>query len=388
MVKKYLFLFTFILVFTFATFSQSGIEFSSEPWKELLEKAEKQNKLIFLDAYTVWCGPCRMMSRDVFPLEEVGRFYNSSFVNAKIDMEKGEGIELAKKYNIYAYPSLLFFDGKGEVVHRAVGYHAADMLIQLGEVALDGEKNILGLRKRYDKGDRSPAFLLEYAKAAQLAMEPIYEDLAEEYLSTQENWLDPEIMDFIFLMTEDLDSKMFRFILNNKKAFEDKYGDRAVTGKIEQLIQYKIMRAKTEQELRHIENTYRTLGHPNTENVILRIRMAFFLQNEKWLEYATASDNYFNSNKTNNWEELNESAWIIYETLEGEKEIKMALGWVKKSIKLNSNYYNNDTLAFLLHKSGKDKKALKAARKAIALAQKEGEDFSSTQQLVDTILQK
>jgi uncharacterized protein YyaL (SSP411 family) len=59
-------------------------------------KAKKENKLIFVDAYASWCGPCKLMVKNIFPLKTVGDYYNSHFINAKIDMEKGEGIELAK----------------------------------------------------------------------------------------------------------------------------------------------------------------------------------------------------------------------------------------------------------------------------------------------------
>ena len=75
-----------------------------------------------MDAYTTWCGPCKRMAAEVFTEPEVGRFYNENFINVKIDMEKGEGIELARQYDVYAYPTLLFINGEGELVHRGLGY--------------------------------------------------------------------------------------------------------------------------------------------------------------------------------------------------------------------------------------------------------------------------
>ncbi|MCS3870718.1 thiol:disulfide interchange protein [Chryseobacterium ginsenosidimutans] len=104
----------FIGAFAFA----QGIKFEDTNFKAVLAKAKKENKLVFIDAYASWCGPCKLMVKNVFPQKPVGDYYNAHFVNAKIDMEKGEGVDLAKKYNVKAFPTYLFVDGNGEVVHR------------------------------------------------------------------------------------------------------------------------------------------------------------------------------------------------------------------------------------------------------------------------------
>ncbi|MFT4973461.1 MAG: thiol:disulfide interchange protein, partial [Saprospiraceae bacterium] len=112
-----------------------GIKFSTKSWAEMLTEAKADNKLIFVDAYAKWCGPCKTMSKKVFPVKKVGDFFNAQFVNAKIDMEKGEGPKLAKQYHVRAYPTFLFVDGDGKVVHRSIGYHNPDQLLELGSAA-------------------------------------------------------------------------------------------------------------------------------------------------------------------------------------------------------------------------------------------------------------
>lgn len=97
------------LLFTVFAFGQ-GIQFENSDFKTIIAKAKKENKLIFLDAYTDWCTPCKMMVKNIFPLKSVGDYYNANFINAKIDMEKGEGIELAKKFGVKVYPSYLFIN--------------------------------------------------------------------------------------------------------------------------------------------------------------------------------------------------------------------------------------------------------------------------------------
>lgn len=87
--------------------AQEGVRFESLTLKEALEKAKKENRWIFLDAYTSWCGPCKVMAEQVFMRAKAGEFFNSRFVNVKYDMERGEGPELAKKFGIGAYPTFV-----------------------------------------------------------------------------------------------------------------------------------------------------------------------------------------------------------------------------------------------------------------------------------------
>lgn len=110
-----------------------GIRFESLPFKELLAKAGKEKKGVFIDCYTIWCGPCKLMSNTVFTQAAVGEYFNSHFVCEKFDMEKGEGIELGKKYGVTAYPTLLFLDKEGNLLHKMVGACSAEELLKAAQ---------------------------------------------------------------------------------------------------------------------------------------------------------------------------------------------------------------------------------------------------------------
>jgi thioredoxin 1 len=112
----------------------SGIKFEKNSWAQIIQKAKAEDKLIFMDAYTTWCGPCKTMSARVFPDQRLGEYFNANFINAKIDMESGEGPALAAKYPVRGYPTLMFIDPKtGKIVNQALGYRSADQLLKLGE---------------------------------------------------------------------------------------------------------------------------------------------------------------------------------------------------------------------------------------------------------------
>ena len=114
----------------------AGIQFTEGKWKQILEKAKKEKKMIFFDAYASWCGPCKTMQKYVFTQPNVGEFYNKNFVNVKIDMEEGEGPQLAAMYPLSAYPTLFFMDSNGKVIKKSVGGLDPDALINLGKSVL------------------------------------------------------------------------------------------------------------------------------------------------------------------------------------------------------------------------------------------------------------
>lgn len=117
--------------------TETGISFHQGTWEEALKLAEIEGKPIFLDISASWCGPCKKLKASTFPDEEVGRFYNANFINVMVDGEKGEGIELARKYEIRGYPGLIFVDSSGELIAQTTGYRNPEQFIKIGEVIIN-----------------------------------------------------------------------------------------------------------------------------------------------------------------------------------------------------------------------------------------------------------
>ncbi|MFR8082587.1 MAG: thioredoxin family protein [Odoribacter splanchnicus] len=90
------------LVLSVMAFAQTGVDFQHLTFDEALAKAKAEKKLVFVDCYTTWCGPCKMMTTKIFPMKEAGEFFNPRFVCVKFDMEQGEGKELKNKLGVRA----------------------------------------------------------------------------------------------------------------------------------------------------------------------------------------------------------------------------------------------------------------------------------------------
>lgn len=130
-----LFFALFLTVASVSSYAQ--MEFTHDKsWEEVIKMAAQKKKLIFVDAFTDWCGPCKMMTANTFPDPEVGKFFNDNFINVKLDMEKGEGLTFAQKYGVRAYPTLMFINPENQqVVYTILGYRKPDQFLAEGQKA-------------------------------------------------------------------------------------------------------------------------------------------------------------------------------------------------------------------------------------------------------------
>ncbi len=112
------------------------INFIEDSFDEALKQAAIQHKYVFVDAYASWCGPCKLLKAKTFTNNRVADFYNANFINVSIDMEKGRGPELAAKWGMRAYPTLIIFSPDGKPVLGTEGFMGADELIRFGKQGL------------------------------------------------------------------------------------------------------------------------------------------------------------------------------------------------------------------------------------------------------------
>ncbi len=117
--------------------STPEIKFTVKPFKEVLAAAKVTHKLIFVDAFATWCAPCRELRRTTFKDAKAAAFFNKRFINYSVDVEKGEGIDLAKGWQIEALPTLLIIDENGKVLANHAGYVDGNGLMEFAQEAFD-----------------------------------------------------------------------------------------------------------------------------------------------------------------------------------------------------------------------------------------------------------
>jgi len=140
--KKYLVLFILVCIPLSMMSQIKGTIFEKGTFAQALAKAKQENKNVFVDCYTQWCGPCHFMSTDVFPLDSIGNFMNPKFVSIKIDMEHGEGSAFQKKFAVKAYPTFIIFNSDGNEVGRFVGVAEGRDFYTKVKMVLKGVKDV------------------------------------------------------------------------------------------------------------------------------------------------------------------------------------------------------------------------------------------------------
>ncbi len=394
--KKNIFLGLFLLLFAAISSvnaqektAEKGIVFHHDNWSKVLEEAKASNKLIFLDAYTSWCGPCKWMAANIFTNDTVAQFYTKNFVNAKFDMEKGDGLAIAAKYGVSMYPTYLFINGDGELVHQACGSMPVGKFIAVGEAGLNPETQISTLNKRFEKGDRNADFLydLAHAKATACGNPTIY---AEAYLQVlkQENWGQPKAKKIIMEMIENPDGEPFKYLIANRAEFDKEFGAKTVSSKIASLVDrqaFKVVQNNPKDGWEKLEKLYTQYFGKDAPQMVAEFKMTYYQKIGDNLKAMEAMGEFADKYCKESWERLNEISWSFYENTSDEKLLKKAANWAEKSIKINSCYFNNDTAAALYFKLKNKQKAKAFAEKAIEMAKKFGNPYDETSALLEKI---
>lgn len=363
-----------LLSISYLALNAQGIEFFKGTFDEAKAFAKKEDKLIFMDAYAAWCGPCKRMAKNVFPTKEAGDYFNANFVNVKMDMEKGEGRSLAKKYSVGSYPTLLFLDFNGDVVYQTKGARSnAASLIALGKKALlPSKKTLQNLQSKWDNGNREVAFLKEFTKVKTF----LGEDNKEPFMAylnslSAEDKKAEENLKFIYNQTNSVTSPGMNFIYENRSFLKELYGQEAFDKKINTIGTESISFAtknKNNEIVSEVKSMLKKLKPANYKKQSNYIETKYYGKTKQWNAYDKSVTKYLKKYKKNDDVALRNVAWNYYLNINDTKKLLKANKWISKAISLNNSYENNLTQAYLLYKLKDYSKAQDAVEYALILS--------------------
>ena len=379
----------FSVLFSFTlTAQQTGIQWIDNDIDLAMKQAAGSDKMVFIYAYTTWCGPCKAMKKSVFPKAEVGEFYNGAFINVKMDMEKGQGFDLGDKYKVEAYPTFLFVNKEGDVVHKSMGGRQLLDFIDLGNAALDPNRQIGSLHKRYQEGERSEDFLKQYAKVISESEFSGFEPISEQYLATQDDWTTDENMRFLFDYSEaSSESKLFQYTLQHRAEFESLLGKEKVRAKLEFAAERDrskkgVPRDDVEKLKKHYSQYF---SKDDSYDLAMQTYFRQLMYSPDPVEqekFKSEIQLYLAGSPDLDWNFYNAAAWQLFELTDDEMLLRQAANWTLVSISKEENSFNTDTMAHLLYKLGDELSAKSYAEKSIELAKQSGEDYSETEKLL------
>ena len=377
---------TLVLFLFVGSIYAQQVDFIKNDLNKAMRKAKKENKLIFVDGYTTWCGPCKWMDAHVFNDPQLSEYFNHSFVNVKINLEEGKGVAFAEKYAPPAYPTFYFLTADGDIQHMALGAYNVSELMQIAEGAIQPKTNLAYFQKNHDANLTNASFLLEYAMLLKFLRLENSKVIVKEYLATQSDLSGEQNAKFIYdNVGINIDDRLFVHMVDNLEDFYTHIGRDKVDTKLLNAIHgsfgpegtdedviAKIQELLPKQSQRLTDRLYlnQLMANNEIEDVTIFTNMAYFYTFQ-W--------------KPEDWEFVNNLAWIVYELGTEEDHFKKGKAIALESVALDDNYFNNDTVAALCYMLRDKEGAMKYAYKAVEQANAVGGDASSTHRLIRLI---
>ncbi|MEP0987764.1 thioredoxin fold domain-containing protein [Ekhidna sp.] len=361
---------------------QAQMNFEQGSWDDAVAQSRMSGKLIFLDAYAEWCEPCKEMEEYTFTDLEVANYYNANFINVRMDMEDYPGVELAEQYSVGVFPSFLFINGNGEIVHRGCGAMDANQFLALGKDALTDSITLITMEKRYDSGDRSADFMLDYLGLLEEACLDA-EGFAEGYLADVDlNELTTETPWEVFAAYQwDIYSREFQYLIKNTKKFEDEIGQRLVNAKLYDtyLAQYQEVFESEELHdfgMRALLHSMKEVNFTGADTLKLMMNLHYAEFTESWKDYAGYAIDLVGMTELQDPEQLNELAWKFYLFVDNKNQLEIASSWAQQAVDQQPEPSMIDTFASLQFKLGNRKQAIELEKRALELAGELYEDTS------------
>ncbi|RDB02348.1 thioredoxin family protein [Runella aurantiaca] len=183
-------------------------------WPQILEKAQKEQKLIFLHLEDSKCVQCNEVASQGFSSSMMKEKFAVNFVSLRVNAETAEGKELGAKYELKGFPVSLFLDAEGNMLHRYNGStSAAPTYMQHADIALSKryEKPLSFYEKEYKAGNRAPEFLEAYIIKRKSTLMNV-QDLLEEYADglPTDSLTNFRIVKFIYNQGPSLDNRAYK----------------------------------------------------------------------------------------------------------------------------------------------------------------------------------
>lgn len=309
-----------------------SINFFRGTWAQAVALSVKENKMIFVDCNTSWCGPCKRLAKDVFTQKKVYDFYNANFINVSMDMEKGDGPALAKTFGIKAYPTLAYLKPGGYTVMNTVGFTTADSMLINGKLAIS-KIGLVTIDEQFFKKPRTAESVKKYfvnlrthgLPGSQFA--PIDSIIKQEGIETfyqKKYW---EIIPIA-----GTESKLGLWFVKNREKFAKIYGEETVNQRIAEMYcnRNKLIQL-THQKNGAFDDYKKLMAERNLPNLdFINAQIDFFLASKTDLDKAfRIADKALVNAKP--WQYFQMARWADFNTVGANGYRMRAAKWAAKA---------------------------------------------------------
>lgn len=385
MKKNILLFIAYIFVSLHVTTAQQDSVAFLHNWQKALAQAKQENKLVFLDAYTDWCAPCKRMSATTFKSSKVIALLKDKFVPVKLNMEKGEGIGLAKLYQINVYPTLLFVDTEGKMQHIEAGFKDEDAFLTTCQTALNPTEKLAALDEKFQKGNWDSDFLKSYIPQRAIFRNASQDAAVEAYLKIHPDWTVPEVQSFIMQYVDNPASAGFQYLIDNKDKFSTQFGVSNVKHKIQTIVVEELTKGNHRTEPAVMSKYIKGFYGNDAAKYEAKYNVTYSKATIDADKFMLAAAQYFKQYPPEDPAEIAEIATGLSQITQNKDYINTAITWVDDAFKKEENFECILAKAHLYKAMGKTKKAKKMAKQAITWAKKNEDNPQPAEQFLSTL---
>lgn len=379
--------------FTVILFAQESIQFQDIPFKDLIAKAKKENKIVFIDAYASWCGPCKLMEKNVFTKKSVGDYYNANFVNARFDMEKGEGREIASKYGVRSYPTYLFLNGDGELISQNLGYMEESVFLTMAQDINSPNNKKGSLKDRFASGEKDPEFLINVMKLNSTSDFDFAKKASERYFENKKKTeeLSKDDIGFLLFFLKSVEDPNYKIFASRKSEIIKYLPEETYKEFDHQLILSKVVAESIDDKNKRVNDDYflktaePLVGKYEAEIKLNQTKLSYYEQNNNFPEYEKAALAYYKNSDSFEPNQLLKAAWIFSEHVKTTSSLKKAVEWAEKSVMRGETSENTFILAKLYFLTGNKDMAKTYAEMSKNMAVQSNKDATLAEGLLKQI---
>ena len=310
-----------------------------------------------------------MMEKNVFPLPAVKEYYNANFINARFDMEKGEGREIAMKYGVRSYPTYLFLNGDGELILKNYGYMGEQDFLTIAKEANDPKLKNSSYKELFEKGEKNPDFLLNMMKQYAQSDYELAKKVSERYFTVKKNEpLTRDDLGLLLYFTKSTTDPNYKVFVERKQELVQQLTESLYEQFDTNIKISKILENSLDQKTGKINDKYfyekaePLVGKENAENALNRLKVNFYPTTKNFPEYEKAALKYYKNYEEVDSQELLKAAWIFSENVTDKNSLLKAQEWAEKVVMKSETAESTFILAKLYAKTGKTENALMYAK--------------------------
>lgn len=399
-----------------------GIAFENGlSWQEILQKAQRENKYVFVDCYATWCGPCKWMDQNIYPIDSVGLFMNDRYISVKMQMDstRKDNEETRQwypvvhafegKYHIGAYPTYLFFAPDGQVLHKDMGGKSISDFLSMAMVAIDPKQQYYTLLADYRSGKMNFALMPVLANAARRVrqdslsrqvsryyMQHYLETLPEGQMWTRDNIL------FVCQYSSfvNITDNIFQLYCRNRMTIDSVMRDGHFSDELINEILYRdevepevnkaLMTTTDEPQWRQLEKRIaENYGALYAQKNVLEGRVKYYKTRKNWKKYIKYFIRQQEMDGIESWIglargfDLNNDAFEVFKYDDNKRDLEKALSWVNRAL-VGADALDPqtmDTKANLLYKLGKKAEGLALEEKSHSLSPRDKDIAASYEKM-------